>query len=119
MSKIFIDYGNEIMLAVAYIAAMVFMFVKNYFNKKTAAVKAEASANAEADNKAAQIDIVKQAVNQYIKDAEQMKNYTGTERKAFVMTRAIQIAGGLLTNDELDKYIEEQVALTKVVNTTK
>ncbi len=91
------------------------MFVSNNITAKVKAEKAE-TAN---ENRHEQIDLVKNAINQFIKDAEQMKNYTGAEKKNYVLTRAMQIAKDLLTNEQIDCYIEEQVNLTKEVNTQK
>ena len=104
-----------IALAVFYILSVIFMFVRNNITAKVKAAKAE-TAN---ENKHEQIDLVKNAINQFIIDAEQMKNYTGTEKKNYVLTRAMQIAKDLLTNEQIDCYIEEQVNLTKEVNTQK
>ena len=43
-------------------------------------------------------------------------HFKGEEKKNYVMTRAIQLANGLMSNEELDYYIEEQVELTNTVN---
>lgn len=69
---------------------------------------------AEAKNEA--INILKNNINELIKDAEKLKNYTGEEKKNYVLTRAIQLACGLMTNEEIDNYIETQVELTDNVN---
>ena len=104
-----------IALVVINILSVVIMFIRNKVTAKVKALKAET----ENENKHEQISLVKIAINQFIKDAEQMRNYNGQEKKNYVMTRAIQIAKDLLTNDQIDCYIEEQVALTKEVNNTK
>lgn len=104
-----------IALVVINILSVVFMLVRNKITANIKAVKAET----ENENKHEQIDLAKTAINQFIKDAEQMKNYTGAEKKNYVITRALQIAKDLLTNEQIDCYIEEQVALTKAVNATQ
>ena len=104
-----------IALVVINILSVVFMLVRNKIKANIKAVKAET----ENENKHEQIDLAKTAINQFIKDAEQMKNYTGAEKKNYVITRALQIAKDLLTNEQIDCYIEEQVALTKAVNATQ
>ena len=45
-----------------------------------------------------------------------MRNYTGIEKKNYVLTRSIQLACGLMSNEEIDDYIESQVQLTDSVN---
>lgn len=70
-------------------------------------------------NKQKTVEAVKEATNGFIKDAEELKNLTGPERKAWVITRAKEIAGKSMTVAEIGTYIDEQVALTNQVNTNK
>ena len=62
---------------------------------------------------------MKTTIDQYIKDVEKLKHYTGEESKQFVMTRAIAIADDLMTEKEIDAYIEKQLDLTNNVNVSK
>ena len=55
-------------------------------------------------------------INELIKQAETLVHYKGTEKKEFVITRAISLGNGLMSLAEIDAYIEEQVALTDKVN---
>ena len=59
---------------------------------------------------------LKSGINILIQEAEKFTHFKGEEKKNYVMTRAIQLANGLMSNEELDVYIEEQVALTDKVN---
>lgn len=59
---------------------------------------------------------LKSQINVLIQEAEKFKHFEGAEKKNYVMTRAIQLANDLMSNEELDVYIEEQVALTDKVN---
>ena len=61
-------------------------------------------------------DNIKTSINQFIVDAEKLKHFTGSERKAYVMTRALSIAQGYMSEQEIDDYIEAQVVLTDSVN---
>lgn len=119
IKDLLVKYGYELSLALVWIVSTVVVYVRGKVAKKNSTIKAEAEANAKAVEKANAIEIAKHAINQFIKDAEQMQNYKGAERKAYVMTRAIQLAGNLLTNDEIDCYIEEVVSLSKQVNCKK
>lgn len=65
------------------------------------------------------IEDIKVAINSFIADAENLKNYTGEEKKNYVITRALQISKGIMKETDIDAYIESQVALTNVVNTQK
>lgn len=55
-------------------------------------------------------------INKLIQEAEKLTHYKGNEKKEFVMTRAIQLSNGLMSNEQIDEYIEEQVKLTDTVN---
>ena len=55
-------------------------------------------------------------INALIKQAETLVHFKGAEKKEFVITRAINLANGLMSLAEIDAYIEEQVALTDAVN---
>lgn len=116
IKDLLVKYGYELSLALVWVISTIVVYVRGKIAKKNGAIKAEAEANAKALEKEKAIEIAKGAINQFIKDAEQMKNYSGAERKQYVMTRAIQIVGNLLTNDEVDCYIETMVALTREVN---
>lgn len=59
---------------------------------------------------------VKMACMQFIKEAEQFKNYTGEEKKNYVLTRLKSLTN-LFTDTQLSNMIEEFVELTKNVNT--
>lgn len=83
-------------------------FIKAKKNAKTATQIADIKVKA--------TNTFKNCVNEFIKDAEAFKNYSGAEKKNYVMTRAIQLASGLMSNEEIDEYIETQVALTDAVN---
>jgi hypothetical protein len=68
---------------------------------------------------AEQIAKIGEAVLPYIKDAENFVNYSGAEKKAFVMTKAndFAIKNGIPFDAELvGAKIEELVGLTKSVN---
>lgn len=80
------------------------------------AKKKSKNANEIADVKLKTTNTLKNAINEFIKDAEAMRNYTGIEKKNYVMTRSIQLACGLMSNEEIDDYIESQVKLTDSVN---
>ena len=69
--------------------------------------------------KAEAIERFKTTIDQWIKDAEKLKHYTGEECKQFVMTRAIAVGSDLMTADEIDAYVEKQVDLTNNVNVSK
>lgn len=56
------------------------------------------------------------AINQFMKDAETMKNYSGVEKKQYVLTRAIAISKNIMSKEEMDNYIETQIDLTNNVN---
>ena len=78
--------------------------------------------NAKAKKKAQQIVAIGNAILPYIKQAEGYINFTGTEKKEFVLTKANQFAieNGISFDKELvDEKIEELVALTKSVNPPK
>ena len=59
---------------------------------------------------------LKNKINGFIADAEKLKHYSGEERKLYVMTRAIAEAGKLMSQTEIDEYVEAQVGLTDCVN---
>lgn len=62
---------------------------------------------------------IAEAVQPYIIEAEKFINYTGEEKKSFVMTKANQYAidNKLKFNvEEVSKQVETLVALTKQVN---
>lgn len=88
--------------------ASIISFIKAKKNAKTATEIADAKVKA--------TNLFKNTVNELIKDAEAFKNYSGAEKKNYVMTRAIQLASGLMSNEEIDEYIETQVKLTDAVN---
>lgn len=62
------------------------------------------------------VDELKSKINQFIIDAEKFTNYSGEEKKQFVITRALEISNKLLTSTQISDYIEEQVNLTDNVN---
>lgn len=62
------------------------------------------------------VNSIKKQIDSFMVDAEKLKNYKPEEKKQYVMTRAIQIAQGLLTNEEIDNYIESQIYLTDNIN---
>ena len=75
--------------------------------------------NAKAKKKAQQIISICGAIFPYIKQAETFMNFTGSEKKEFVMTKANQFAieNGFSFDQELvNEKIEELVELTKEVN---
>lgn len=58
-------------------------------------------------------------IETFIKEAEKFVNYTGTEKKAYVMAQATSFAvrnGIDVDNDDISAKIEELVSLTKEVN---
>ena len=116
IKDLLVKYGYELSLALVWFVSTIVVYVRGKIAKKNGEIKAAAETNAKAVERDKAVEIAKGAINQFIKDAEQMKNYTGKERKQYVMTRAIQIVGNLLTNDEIDCYIESMVALTREVN---
>ena len=62
---------------------------------------------------------IAEAVKPYIVEAEKFVNYSGEEKKAYVMTKANQYAIEHKLNfnaDEVSKQVEELVSLTKQVN---
>lgn len=59
---------------------------------------------------------VRRACMLFIKEAEQFKNYTGEEKKNYVLTRLKSLTN-LFTDTQLSDMIEEFVELTKKVNT--
>lgn len=65
------------------------------------------------------LNVLKSSICNFIKEAEEFKNYTGAEKKAYVMTRALKISYNLMSSAEIDNYIEEQVTLTNLVNIAK
>ena len=69
--------------------------------------------------KAEAIERFKTTIDQWIKDAEKLKHYTGEECKQFVMTRALAVGSDLMTTEEIDAYVEKQVDLTNNVNVSK
>lgn len=101
----------QIIMLLAYIGSTILLFIKNHIEKK-------ATQNA-ADRRANSIEILKSAINCFIADAEKMKNYTGEEKRNFVVTRVLQIANGLMTEDQIIDHIESQLALTNMVNIKK
>lgn len=86
------------------LAIIVVKYIKTKKNAKTTEEIAEAREKLKLD------------INALIKQAETFVNYKGEEKKEFVITRSINLANGLMSLDEIDAYIEEQVALTDKVN---
>ena len=62
------------------------------------------------------LENLKTTINSFIVDAEKLKHYTGEEKKQYVITRTLEIANGLMTSEEINNYVESQVALTDIVN---
>lgn len=98
-------------LAIISILSALFSYVINKHKAKSIQQKDEAKAEAKQK--------VLDACDQFVKDAERLKNYTSAEKKQYVMTRAIAIANNLLSADEIDAYVEKQVELTNNVNVSK
>ena len=61
-------------------------------------------------------EAIQKEIDKLIEEAEKFRSFKGEEKKAYVMTRAIQISKGIMTNSEIDEYIEDKVKLTDTVN---
>lgn len=64
--------------------------------------------------------IISEQLNAFIVEAEQFKNYTGKEKKNYVLTKMNQfsIENGIKFSSEfISEKIEEIISLTKNVNT--
>ena len=70
-------------------------------------------------NKKKALNILKSSICNFIKEAEEFKNYSGAEKKEYVMTRALKISYNLMSKQEIDDYIEEELLLTNLVNIVK
>lgn len=100
----------EISLAVVYVVASVFSLIVSWLRAKRA------------NNIAEQEKIkatIKTAAEQFIKDAEQFKNYAGEEKLQYVVTRLKGINQSVYSDDELVALINELVKLTNDVNTAE
>ena len=78
-------------------------------------IKAKKNAKTTQELAVAREDL-KSSINILIQEAEKFSHFKGEEKKNYVMTRSIQLSNGLMSNEEIDNYIEEQVALTNKVN---
>lgn len=77
--------------------------------------------NAKAKKVAQELIKITQEIIPFIEEAETFIHYTGTEKKAYVMTKATQFVINNKMKVEPEKIsnaIEELVSLTKKVNTT-
>lgn len=75
--------------------------------------------NAKAKKKAQNVIKISNAIVPYIEEAETFLNYSGEEKKQYVMTKANQFAienGFKFDEEAVSAKIEELVALTKQVN---
>lgn len=70
-------------------------------------------------NKQKAVEEIKEATDNFIKEAEKLQNLTGEERKAWVITRAKEFAGKNMSTCEIGNYIDSQIELTNHVNTNK
>lgn len=107
MKEFVLNNWFYIAYCLVYISIFVFIIVKYKKAKKNAKTTKEI---AEAKEE------LKIDINNLILEAEKLTKFSGIEKKQYVMTRAIQIANGLMSNEQIDTYIEEQVALTDSVN---
>lgn len=96
-----------ILYCLVYVIVFTITIIK-YIKAKKSAKTTQAIAEAREE--------LKLGINSLIQQAEKFIHFKGEEKKNYVMTRAIQLANGLMSNEELDNYIEEQVALTNTVN---
>ena len=87
-----------------------------------ATLVAKFAKSAKAKKAAQQTLEVCNAVVPYIEEAEKFTNYSGEEKKAFVMTKARQYAlnaGIKLDEEQVSQTVEELVELSKQVNVGK
>lgn len=98
-------------LAIVSILSAIISYLINRHKVKSIQQKDEAKAEAKQK--------VLDACDQFVKDAERLKNYSSAEKKQYVMTRAIAIANNLLSSEEIDAYVEKQVELTNNVNVSR
>ena len=100
----FIQYGIPI---ISIVASIIVSFVKNKKVKRYA------------NN----ILNVTEVAKTYIKEAEKMKNYTGAEKKNFVMSRLLKYlfdnAIKKVSEQTLSDIVENEVSLTNEVNIEK
>lgn len=107
MKEFVLNNWYYILYCVVWLIMLAIIIVKHIKTKKNAKTTKEI---AEAREK------LKLDINALIKQAETLVHYKGAEKKEFVITRAINLANGLMSLAEIDAYIEEQVALTDTVN---
>lgn len=107
MKEFVLNNWYYILYCVVWLIMLAIIVVKHIKTKKNAKTTEEI---AEAREK------LKLDINALIKQAETLVHYKGAEKKEFVITRSINLANGLMSLDEIDAYIEEQVALTDAVN---
>lgn len=107
MKEFVLNNWYLLVYALFYVVAFTIVVIR-YCKAKKKAKTTQEIANAREE--------LKSGINSLIQEAEKFPHFKGTEKKNYVMTRAIQLANGLMSNEELDNYIEEQVALTDTVN---
>lgn len=107
MKEFVLNNWYYILYCVVWLIMFAIIVVRHIKTKKNAKTTEEI---AEAREK------LKLDINALIKQAETLVHYKGAEKKEFVITRSINLANGLMSLDEIDAYIEEQVALTDAVN---
>lgn len=81
-------------------------------------IKKLKSENKEINN----IEFINSVLEEYIKKAEEFKNFTGIEKKEYVLTKTNKYLFDNnihISDDVIDKKIEELIDLTNLVNTNK
>lgn len=107
MKEFIFNNWQYFLIVIIYAISFAITILKNIQSKKT---------NNNLINYKIAVDELKSKINQFIIDAEKFTNYSGEEKKQFVITRALEISNKLLTSTQISDYIEEQVNLTDNVN---
>ena len=111
MKNFIVNNIDFILTLILFIVSLIANFIMRFKQKKIATTAEE-----ETKSKEELRENLKNSINMLIVDAEKLKHFTGEEKKQYVITRALQMASGLMSLNEIDNYIETQVELTDKVN---
>lgn len=71
------------------------------------------------ENKDITLSYIYDTAMNLIEEAEKFKNYSGVEKKNYVMTRLKQFFGDAMTDSDFSVIIEDLISLSKRVNINK
>lgn len=71
------------------------------------------------ENKDITLSYIYDTAMNLIEEAEKFKNYSGEEKKNYVMTRLKQLFGDAMTDSDFSVIIEDLISLSKRVNINK